>query len=66
MRRGCISLGEVQCNECHRTIPYSERYLIVEETGGVILLLCVECSLNKGYAGYKRDKGERVLTFFAD
>ncbi len=22
MRRGCVSLGEVKCDECGRTIPY--------------------------------------------
>jgi hypothetical protein len=27
---------------------------------------CVECSLKKGYAHYKDEKGERVLTFFDD
>ena len=66
MRRGCISLGEVRCDECHRIIPYLERYLITEDTEGVILHLCIDCSLNKGYAGYKQVKGERVLTFFVE
>ncbi len=65
MRRGCISLGDIQCTECHHTIPYPERYLIVEEVEGLIYL-CVDCSLNKGYAAYKQDKGEQVLTFFVD
>ncbi len=64
MRRGCISLGETKCDDCQRVIPYPERYLIVEETGDVVLRLCVDCCLNKGYAGYKQDKGEQVLTFF--
>ena len=35
MRRGCISLGEIQCAECHRVIPYPERYLAIDEKGGV-------------------------------
>ena len=34
MRRGCISLGNVQCDECHRTIAYPERYLAVDEKDG--------------------------------
>ena len=35
MRRGCISLGEVKCDICRRTIPYPERYLVVDEEDGV-------------------------------
>ena len=66
MRQGCISLGEVRCDDCHRVIPHSERYLIIEETEGVILRLCVACCLKKGYAGYKEEKKEKVLTFFIE
>ena len=66
MQRGCVSLGEAQCDECHRIIPYPERYLIVEETEGAIVRLCVECSANKGYASYKQEKGEQWLTFLAE
>ncbi len=67
MRQGCISLGEVQCDDCHCIIPHSERYLIIEETAGAILRLCVDCCLKKGYAGYKDEKkGEKVLTFFIE
>jgi len=66
MRQGCISLGEVQCDDCHRVIPHSERYLIIEETEEVILRLCVACCLKKGYAGYKEEKKEKVLTFFIE
>jgi RNase P subunit RPR2 len=64
MRRGCISLGEVRCDDCHHIIPYPERYLIVEETEGAILRLCVDCCLKKGYVYHKQEKGERVTTFF--
>ncbi len=67
MRRGCISLGDVRCDGCHCIIPHSERYLAIEETEGVILRLCVDCCLNKGYARYKEEKrGEEVLTFFTE
>ena len=67
MHQGCISLGEIQCDDCHSIIPHSERYLIFEETEGVILRLCVDCCLKKGYAGYKEEKkGEKVLTFFIE
>ena len=69
MRRGCISLGETRCDECHRVIPHSERYLAIDEEGadaeqGKTLHYCVECALKKGYAYYKEEKGERILTFF--
>ncbi len=63
MRRGCISLGEVQCDECRQPIPFPERYLVIEEAGAR-LRLCVDCSLKKGYVSYKQEKGEPVVTFF--
>jgi len=70
MRRGCISLGEIQCDECHRIIPHSERFLAIEEEDGVEVEkgktahYCVECALQKGFAYYKEERGERILTFF--
>lgn len=66
MRRGCVSLGDVQCHECHRVIPYPERYLLIDEAEGTILYLCVDCCLNKGYARYTQEKGQQVLTFFPE
>ena len=73
MRRGCVSLGEVQCDECHNTIPAPERYLAIDEKDGVEVqgdeegvkvCYCVDCCLKKGSASYKMEKGEEVLTFF--
>ncbi len=66
MRQGCISLGNIKCDGCQRVIPHSERYLLIEETAGEKTRLCVECCLEKGYARYKEDKRERVLTFFPE
>ena len=72
MRRGCISLGNVQCDECHRTIVNPERYLAVDEKNGVEVEegetshYCVDCCLKKGYARYITDKGEEILTFFPE
>ncbi len=72
MRRGCISVGEVKCDECGRTIPYPERYLVLDEKNGVededgeTRRYCVEDAIKKGYAHYKEEKGERVLTFFEE
>ncbi len=71
MREGCISLGQVKCDSCQRTIPYSERYLVVDEENGVEAengkraRYCVDCCEKKGYAEQREEKGERVLTFFA-
>jgi len=70
VRQGCISLGKIQCDNCQRIIPYSERYLAVDEEDGVEVEsgkkshYCVDCCLEKGYAEYREEKGERVLTFF--
>jgi len=70
MRQGCISLGEIQCDKCHRIIPHPERYLAIDEEDGVevekgeIARYCVGCALEKGYAYYKEEKGEKILTFF--
>ena len=71
MRRGSISLGNIQCDKCHRNIPFSERYLAINEQDGVedekgkIAHYCVKCALEKGYAVHKQEeKGERILTFF--
>ena len=72
MRRGCISLGEIQCDSCQQIIPYPERYLGVDEKDGAedeegeVKRYCVKCCLEKGYAHYKFEKGEQVLTFFQE
>ncbi len=72
MRRGCISLGEVQCDDCHRAIPYLERYLTIDEKDGVEVekgetsRYCVDCCLKKDYARYRMEKGEQILTFFPE
>ncbi len=66
MRRGCISLGQVKCNDCQRVIPYPERYLAIDEETGTTLHLCIDCSLKKGYARYKVERGETVLTFLEE
>ena len=70
MRRGCISLGEVQCDGCHHMIPNYGRYLVVEEKDGVEdeqgkpANYCLDCATKKGYVHTKDEKGERILTFF--
>lgn len=70
MRRGCLSLGELQCDGCHRMIRHSERYLAIEEEDGVeaetgqTARYCMECAVKKGYASYRAEKDGRILTIF--
>ncbi len=72
MRRGCISLGEVHCDICGKHIPYPDRYLSIDEKDGVeneegeTKRYCLADAMKKGYAHYKEEKGERVLTFFEE
>ena len=72
MRRGCIAVGEINCSGCGRTIKHPERYLIVdreegtEAEGGKMLNYCVDCCLSRGYASYRVEKGEKVLTLLEE
>ena len=72
MRRGCISMGEIKCDDCDRTIPYLEHYLAIDEKDGVedeegkMARYCVDCCLKKGYARFIAEKGEQMLTFFPE
>jgi sulfur relay (sulfurtransferase) complex TusBCD TusD component (DsrE family) len=60
LRRGCISLGTVKCDECGRGIVYPERYLVLEVKDGKTLKLCVTCSESRGYL---KDKPESEALF---
>jgi hypothetical protein len=70
MRRGCVSLGEIKCDGCQHPIPYPDRYLAIDEKNGKedeegeLHRYCIECAIKKGYAHYKEEKGEKILTFF--
>jgi len=66
MRRGCISSGAINCDECHRTIPYLERYLVIEVTEDTKQRLCIDCCQKKGYVHSKVEKGKQVLTFLEE
>jgi len=48
MRRGCISLGNIKCEECQRLIKYPERYMYLEESDGKSVTLCLDCCESKG------------------
>jgi hypothetical protein len=48
VRRGCISLGNIKCDVCHRTILYPERYLSLEMAKGQNQTMCMDCCQEKG------------------
>jgi len=64
MHRGCISLGEIQCDDCHRVISHSERYLAINEEDGAevergkTVRYCVECALRRATLTTKRRRKE--------
>jgi len=64
MRRGCIVIGEIVCDNCHRIMEHGEQYLVIEEKEDEKLRICLGCCLDKGYASYVMEKGNQVLTFF--
>ncbi len=63
MIRGCIVIGELECDGCQRTMEHGEQYLLIEEDGKKTRL-CVQCALKKGRVKYIKEKGEKSLTFF--
>lgn len=65
MRRGCIAVGEVVCEKCRRVLQHPDRYLAIEENTKTARY-CVDCALKLGYAHYKTEKGEQLISFFAE
>jgi len=68
MHRGSIAVSEINCDICGSNIEHGERYLIItdDKKEDEKQRLCVECCLNKGYAGYILEKSEKILTFFPE
>lgn len=67
MRRGCIAIGEMYCDNCGQHIEHGKRYLrIAENEEKEKQHICVECCLKKGLASWITEKGEKVLTFFGE
>jgi hypothetical protein len=64
MNRGCVAVGEIECDGCHLIIEQGQRYLLMEEKEDEKSRFCVDCCLTKGYAAYVKEKGEQGLTFF--
>jgi hypothetical protein len=63
VRRGCISLGNIKCDECHRVILYPERYLSLEISKGQNQTLCMNCCIAKGLAKPESDKEGAEIIF---
>ena len=65
MRRGCIAVAEVPCDKCGKVLQHPDRYLSIEEHEKTSRY-CMDCAMKLGYAHYKTEKGEQVVTFFGD
>jgi hypothetical protein len=63
MRRGCISLGNIKCDECHRTIPYPNRYLSIDVDKENSQKLCMDCCIEKGMVKPESDKAGAEMLF---
>ena len=63
MRRGCIAIGKMKCDDCDRTISHGERYLIIDGERDERQRLCVGCCESHGYVSYGTDKGRQNVTF---
>ena len=69
MRCGCVATGESKCTQCNQNIEHGERYLLIAEDDMVEdqkQRICVDCCLKQKYAAYRKEKGEKILTFFPD
>lgn len=60
---GCIVIGELKCDGCHRTMEHGEQYLVLEE-GKNLTRLCAQCAVKKDYARNIKEKDEKYVTFF--
>jgi hypothetical protein len=63
VRRGCISLGNIKCDQCHRTILYPERYLYTDEIKDKNQTLCMDCCQKKGYVKPGSPKEDADILF---
>jgi hypothetical protein len=63
MRRGCISLGNISCDECGCNIAYPERYICILEEKGKEKRLCHNCSRDKGLIRPGSEKDEAEFLF---
>lgn len=66
---GCVAIGELICTQCHQPIEHGERYLLIADddmTEDQKQRICVDCCIKQKSAAYRKEKGEKILTFFPD
>jgi hypothetical protein len=63
MRRGCIAIGKIECDECHRPLMYGERYLVLNGEDDGRQRVCIDCCSSLGYLANIAEKGEQTITF---
>ncbi|OGN97430.1 MAG: hypothetical protein A2Z77_05215 [Chloroflexi bacterium RBG_13_51_36] len=63
MRRGCIAVGKVECDGCHRPMNFGERYLLINGEDDDRQRLCIDCCQSRGYVSYGTEKGKQIMTF---
>ncbi|MBE0431720.1 MAG: hypothetical protein IBX67_07825 [Dehalococcoidia bacterium] len=63
MRRGCIAIGKMECDECHRPMKSGERYLVLNGEGEERQRLCIDCCSSRGYVSHAGEKGKQTITF---
>ena len=66
MRRGCIAVGLINCNNCGKIIDQGDRYLILEEDTEPKQRICLDCCEKLHYGRYEIEKGERIFTLLVD
>ena len=64
MRRGCIAVGNIECDSCHQSVKYGERYLLIDDEGDEEKRLCYDCCQSRGYVSYRIEKGKQSSSFF--
>lgn len=63
MRRGCIAVGKIECDVCHRPLKYGERYLLINGEGDERQRLCIDCCASRGYVSSVAEKEKKITTF---
>ena len=66
MRRGCIAVGIIKCDNCGSNIEHGDRYLLINGDNNKKIRYCVNCSIKKKYAKYITEKGEKILSFLIE
>ncbi|MFO7996206.1 MAG: hypothetical protein R6U93_03540 [Dehalococcoidia bacterium] len=66
MRRGCIAIGKVECDGCHRPLKYGENYLVTNGEEEKKQRFCIDCCVKHGYTTYKTKKGKQIVSFLPE